>query len=115
MGEAGVRFRAGALAVLLTAGAPPSSAQAPQTAAPPVASPASPPPDLSTPSSAEICGASELAYLVGKPRTEIPVPTDLTRRRVTCEACPAAEDVRPDRQTIVYDQATGRVTRVTCG
>ena len=64
---------------------------------------------------ADTCGAVPLAYLVGKPRTEIPIPADLLHRRVVCSTCPVTPDVMPDRQTITYDSATGLVTKVACG
>ena len=83
----------------------------PTTAVPPPPAPAPAEP----PKPADSCGAAELGYLVGKPRTEIPVPVDLTRRRVVCEGCPMTMDVRPERQTIYFDQGTGKVTRLTCG
>ena len=72
----------------------------------PISVPALPPPDS--------CGAYELFYLVGKPRTEIPVPVDPTRRRVICTTCPRDSDVRPDRLTIEYDAVTGKVTKLQC-
>ena len=61
------------------------------------------------------CGAADLAYLVGKPRTEIPVPVDPSKRRVVCTTCPMTRDYRADRQTITYDAATNLVVSVACG
>ena len=61
------------------------------------------------------CGAAELGYLVGKARTEIPVPIDPSKRRVVCTTCPVTQDFRPDRQTITYDAATNLVVGVRCG
>ncbi len=61
------------------------------------------------------CGAAELGYLVGKSRTEIPVPIDPSKRRVVCTTCPMTQDFRPDRQTITYDAGTGLVVGVKCG
>ena len=84
----------------------PSPSPTPQAYAPFV-----PPP----PGARDTCGAAALAYLVGKPRTEIPVPTDLARRRVVCTTCPMTDDARPDRQTITYDATSGKVAAVTCG
>jgi hypothetical protein len=69
----------------------------------------------SGPAQRDTCGASALATLVGKPRTQIPVPVDLSRRRVVCTACPVAPDVRMDRLNIFYDARTGLVTKVSCG
>lgn len=93
----------------------------PVAPAPPVAPPppvAVNPPPMSLPPSERIskdsCGADILADLVGKPRTAIPVPVDPTRRRVVCVGCPRTEDLRQDRLTIEYDQATNLVTSVMC-
>jgi hypothetical protein len=63
----------------------------------------------------DTCGAKALQYLVGRPRTEIPVPVDLTRRRVTCTTCPVTMDFNPERLNILYDQETGLVRQVKCG
>ncbi len=63
----------------------------------------------------DTCGATALAGLVGRPRTQIPVPVDLSRRRVACTACPVAPDVKLDRVNILFDAQTGIVTRITCG
>lgn len=65
--------------------------------------------------SRDTCGAAALAGLVGRPRTQIPVPVDLSRRRVACTACPVAPEIRLDRVNILYDARTGLVTKVTCG
>ena len=61
------------------------------------------------------CGAAPLQYLVGKMKDEIPVALVPSRRRVVCTTCPATMDMRPDRQTIRYDEATKKVVSVTCG
>ena len=92
--------------------APPGPGEG-QPAAP--AAPVAPPGSPSTAAPGDTCGAAALAYLVGKPRTEIPIPADLTRRRVVCTTCPVDAEVRPDRQTITYDTATKLVTKVACG
>ena len=63
----------------------------------------------------DTCGAAALASLIGRPRTQIPVATDLSRRRVACTACPVAPDIRLDRVNILFDARTGLVTRITCG
>lgn len=86
--------------------ATPSPSPTPQAYAPPLEA---------RPAPADVCGARSLGYLVGKSRTEIPVPTDPSRRRVVCTGCPMTQDVRPDRQTITYDPASNKVTAVTCG
>lgn len=63
----------------------------------------------------DTCGARALQSLIGRPRTEIPVPVDLSRRRVTCTTCPVTMDFNPERLNILYDQATGIVRQVKCG
>ena len=67
------------------------------------------------PISHDTCGATALAGLIGKPRTQIPVATDLSRRRVSCTACPVSPDIRLDRVNILYDAQTGLVAKITCG
>jgi hypothetical protein len=62
-----------------------------------------------------LCDAPSLNYLVGHPRKDIPVPADLSRRRVSCTSCPGADDHRPDRTDILFDIRTGLITAVTCG
>jgi hypothetical protein len=67
------------------------------------------------PAAGQSCDASTLAYLIGKPRTEIPVPVDPSKRRVACTTCPVSEDYVPDRTNILYDAQTGKVTQLKCG
>ena len=98
------------------------SCTAPQAAPPPPAPPPAPPapvaiapPPPAPPAPKDSCGASDLQYLVGKPRTEIPIPLQPNLRRVTCTTCPVTQDYVPYRQTILYDAQTGLVTSVKCG
>jgi hypothetical protein len=65
--------------------------------------------------SVDSCGISELAWLVGRPKTEIPVPVDPSSRRVYCATCVITEDKVPERQNIVFDPDTGLVLRLGCG
>jgi hypothetical protein len=75
-----------------------------------------PPPPLSVaPPPKDACGAVALQYLIGKPRTEIPVPLQPGMRRVACTSCPVTQDFVPYRQTILYDAGTGLITSVKCG
>jgi hypothetical protein len=93
---------------------PPAVAPSPPpalAAAPPDQTPL--PPAIDAP--ADSCGASELAGLVGKPKTDIPVPVDPSRRRVICTTCPAGAVHDPKRLTILFDRATGIVQSVGCG
>lgn len=93
-------------------------------AAAPAASPASPPPasiadaptlPLPPPPSPDACGARDLQWLVGQPKSRIPVPTEPSRRRVACTTCPVTMDYRPDRLNIFFDAETGIVKEVKCG
>jgi hypothetical protein len=86
-------------------------AAAPSAPAPPLA--ASPP--ASRPRPADSCGAAALQYLVGKPRTDIPVPVNPSMRRVVCSSCMITQDYIAGRQTITYDTQTGLVSSVRCG
>jgi hypothetical protein len=61
------------------------------------------------------CKAKALQYLVGKSRTEIPIPLEPSQRRVLCSTCAATLDFRADRQTIVFDTDTGLIKSVNCG
>lgn len=75
-----------------------------------------PPAPISVPPPApDQCGAYLLQHLVGRPRTEIPIPVDPSSRRVICSTCPKTLDFAPGRQTIEYDAQTGRIAKVECG
>jgi hypothetical protein len=87
-------------------GLAPQSAQPVQPA--PYAAPAAP---IQSPR----CEAADLAWLVGKPRTAIPVPVDPTNRRVSCTTCPVTQDYLPERTDILFDAQTGLITAVKCG
>lgn len=63
----------------------------------------------------DLCGAGALQYLVGKPRSEIPVPVNVRSRRVTCTSCPVTMDFREDRLNILFDADTGVIKQVKCG
>lgn len=67
------------------------------------------------PDPSDTCGASRLQYLIGRPKSEIPVPTNPQMRRVTCTTCPITMDYSPQRLNILFDQATGIVREVRCG
>ena len=71
--------------------------------------------DRQPPAQADQCKAGEMQWLVGKPRTEIPVPVEVVNRRVTCTTCPVTEDFSAYRLNIFYNQETGIVEQVRCG
>ena len=70
---------------------------------------------LPGPARADACGARELQWLVGQPRSRIPVPTDPSKRRVACTTCPVTMDYRSDRLNIFFDAQTGIIKEVKCG
>jgi hypothetical protein len=84
----------------------PASAQAAAPAPPPAAR------DLTAGST---CEAASLAWLVGKPRSAIPVPVYPSLRRVSCTTCLVTQDYVPARTDIIFDNATGLITDVKCG
>ena len=79
--------------------------------APTAVAPPAPPP----PTAAPQCDAASLMYLIGKPRTEIPVAVEPAMRRVYCSSCLVTQDYMPGRTDIVFDTQTGIVTQVKCG
>jgi hypothetical protein len=100
----------------------PTTASAPATAdAPAATTPAPTPAPKRSPiprpqvSVRDQCGAAELQGLVGRPRTEIPVPLDPNRQRVACTSCPVTEDFDPGRLNFFFDAETGRIKQVRCG
>ena len=118
-------MRAWPLAGLLALGAcgeldqpnyPPRRAPAPDTpvASPPMRTPAPAPQPIDR-APADACGAAALAHLVGKNRSEIPIPVNPAQRRVACNTCPISADFSPWRLNIFYDQKTGVITEVRCG
>jgi mRNA-degrading endonuclease toxin of MazEF toxin-antitoxin module len=65
--------------------------------------------------SADACGAKALQSLVGKPRSAIPVPVDVRKRRVACTTCPVTMDYNPERLNIFFDAQSGIIKEVKCG
>jgi hypothetical protein len=63
----------------------------------------------------DLCKAGEMQWLVGKPKSEIPVPVDVVNRRVTCTTCPVTEDFSPHRLNIFFNDQTDIVEQVRCG
>ena len=98
--------------------APPPAYVPPQPQPMPVPAQPAPAPQQSPalrPMANDQCGAAALQYLVGRPRTEIPVPLQPSTRRVVCSTCVITQDYRADRQTIVFDSDSGLIKSVACG
>lgn len=114
MAKGGMRL--GGLAVVMVLGLAACSSDQARTPAPgPEAVARNPYPVPPPPPPIDQCGAGELAWLVGRPRTEIPVPVQVTTRRVVCTTCPRDEADLPGRLTILYDRDTDLVQSVQCG
>jgi hypothetical protein len=64
---------------------------------------------------ADLCKASDLQWLVGKNKREIPVPVDVVNRRVVCTTCAVTMDYSPYRQNIFFNAQTEIVEQVRCG
>ncbi len=80
---------------------------------PPPAQPAPPPPPSSEPDDA--CSAKAHQRLVGRPRSEIPVPVRPNLQRVLCTTCPMTMDHNPNRLNFFFEAATGIIKEVRCG
>lgn len=63
----------------------------------------------------DMCGSAKLRYLIGRPKSEIPVPVNPSLRRVACTTCPVTMDYSPMRLNILFDEASGVVKEVKCG
>jgi hypothetical protein len=64
---------------------------------------------------ADLCKAGEMQWLVGRSKTEIPVPVDVVNRRVTCTTCAVTEDYSAYRLNIFFNEQTGIVEQIRCG
>lgn len=64
---------------------------------------------------ADLCKARDFQHLVGKPRTEIPVPVEVVNRRVVCTTCPVTEDFSAYRLNFFFNAETDLVEQVRCG
>lgn len=109
-----IALASAAAAVLAACGSAPTPPPSrPVAVARPVYTPPAPAPAPAPPR--DQCGADDLQWLVGKPRTEIPVPVDLSNRRVACTTCPVTEEYMPRRLNIFFDADSGLVREVRCG
>jgi hypothetical protein len=88
---------------------------APESAPPAPPPPASTPQPLPQPPSADACNARAHQHLVGRPRSEAPIPVKPELQRVACATCPITMDYNPERLNIFFDTATGIIKEVRCG
>ena len=99
------------LAAILATLAGCSTAPPPQPPPPPAPAP----PPAPVPQPADACGAREHQHLVGRPRSEIPVPLDPAKQRVACSTCPVTMDFSAERLNFFFDASTGIIKEVRCG
>ena len=66
------------------------------------------------PGKPDLCNAKSLSYLIGRPRTDIPIPVDPSTRQVVCTTCIAPDDHSDTRQRILFDAETSLITAVGC-
>ena len=96
-----------------------SACSTPQTSAPPPSSapaPApAPPPRSEAPPSDDACNARAHQHLVGRSRSEVPVPVKPDLQRVACTTCPITMDHNPNRLNFFFDATTGIIKEVRCG
>jgi hypothetical protein len=80
-----------------------------------------PPPAPPSPSPAprrppiDACGAAGMQYLVGRPVGELPQGYTRRYQRVIGQRAYVEDRFEAERLTIVFDEDTGRITRVRCG
>lgn len=103
------------IAAAVAASALAACSSGPQTVDHKPLAPPPPPPVRPPQGKAPQCDARDLAYLVGKNKSEIPVPVNPSLRRVACTTCPVTMDYNPRRTNIFFDAATGIVKQVKCG
>jgi hypothetical protein len=89
--------------------------EAPPAAPPPASRPAPSPPTPRPSPANDACDAKAHQYLVGRPRSEIPVPVKPNMQRVLCTTCPMTMDHNPNRLNFFFDAATGIIKEVRCG
>jgi len=95
---------------------------APEPAPPPATAPASPPPAAAAPPAspspqpvADACNARQYQSLIGRPRSEVPVPVKPELQRVACTTCPVTMDFNPNRLNFFFDAQTGLIQDIRCG
>jgi len=101
------------LGVLLAVAACSTAPKPAPTPAPPPTAPPAPPPAPEP--VADACRAGDHQHLVGRPRSEIPVPVKPDLQRVACTTCPVTMDFNPNRLNFFFDAQTGIIKQVKCG
>lgn len=115
MGEAGLKPAMALAGILVLAACSTAPEPAPDPPAPPSASAARTAAPPAPQSSADACHARDHQQLVGRPRSEIPVPVKPELQRVACTTCPLTMDFNPNRLNFLFDAETGLIREVRCG
>jgi hypothetical protein len=102
------------VAALMTLAACSTAPDSPPTA-PPASTPPPPPAAPAPEPSADACHAKAYQHLVGRPRSEVPIPVKPELQRVACATCPITMDYNPERLNFFFDAATGIIKEVRCG
>lgn len=64
----------------------------------------------------DACGAGSIQYLVGRPLSELPqIYSSRHAQRVVGQRSYYEDRFDPARLTVIYDEDTGRISRVRCG
>ena len=113
MGEAGVKRVFALCGVLLVSAC--AAPAAPPSPPPPAPVAAAPTPALRPSAPPDSCGAAASQHLVGRNRSEIPVPVSPGRQRVACTTCPVTQDLNPSRLNFFFDADTGVIREIRCG
>lgn len=106
---------AAAMLILAACASEPAPAPAAPEPSPPAPAPPPPPPASRPRPSDDMCGAYEAQDLVGRPRSEIPVPVLPALQRVACTTCAVTMDFNPRRLNFFFDAETGLIKEVKCG
>ena len=86
----------------------------PATPTPPA--PGTPPPVAGIPPASEdSCRAADYAHVIGDDYRDVPAAPPGRVFRVVCTTCAMTKDLNVQRLNFFYDQATGKVVRLSCG
>lgn len=88
---------------------------APAPAGPPPGPAPAPAPAPAPEPAADMCHAADHQNLVGRQKSEIPVPVKPELQRVACTTCAITMDFNPNRLNFFFDAQTGLIKQVRCG
>lgn len=71
-------------------------------------------PEAAPDAAQDLCRAQELQSHVGQPLASLPPTPEGVSRRTICRDCAMTEDLRQDRQTVIYDAESTLILSVSC-